>query len=84
MNYTGKFIDAAHENLTFETGSNYPFMPGYTSVMPGWTEGVLLMRQGDRVELIIPSYLAYGPTGYASYVAPDTPIRFEMEILSVN
>lgn len=43
------------------------------------------MRQGDRTELIIPSYLTYGPAGAPPYIiAPDTPIRFKMEVLTVN
>ncbi len=94
VKYTGKFVSAATENKVFDTSDNAPtksfsFRAGITNLIPGWTEGVLLMRQGDRKLLLIPSYLAYGPSGAINQstntyvIAPDTPILFDMEILTV-
>ncbi len=88
VKYTGKFVSAATENKVFDTSDNitakeYDFTAGEPDLIPGWTEGVLLMRQGDRKLLLIPSYLAYGPSGKGP-IAPDTPILFDMEILTIS
>ena len=88
VKYTGKFVSAAAENTVFDTSDNAPsksfaFTAGDPNLIRGWTEGVLLMRQGDRKLLLIPSYLAYGPSGNGP-IAPDTPILFDMEILTVS
>ncbi len=94
VKYTGKFVSAATENTVFDTSDrttakSFSFTVGARApdgkilLIPGWTEGVLLMRQGDRKLLLIPSYLAYGPAGNGP-IAPDTPILFDMEILTVS
>ncbi|UOG75590.1 FKBP-type peptidyl-prolyl cis-trans isomerase [Hymenobacter tibetensis] len=56
-------------------------------VIPGWSEGLLFMKKGDRKLLLIPSYLAYG-SGIGSngtrIFAPYEPLVFEMTILDVK
>ena len=55
----------------------------------GFSEGLLLMRQGDRKLLLIPSRLAYGPSGSTDQttgqlvVPPDAALSFDIEILDV-
>lgn len=88
VKYTGKFVSKAVENTVFDTSDNAPtksfdYTVGAISLIPGWTEGTLLMRQGDRKLLLIPSYLAYGPSG-AGTIPPDTPILFDMQIVTVS
>ena len=56
---------------------------------PGFDEGLLLMRKGDRKLLLIPSRLAYGPSGStdrqtgATIIPPDSALMFDIEILDV-
>jgi FKBP-type peptidyl-prolyl cis-trans isomerase len=55
----------------------------------GFNEGLLLMRQGDRKLLLIPSRLAYGPSGQSNpntgaIIFPaDAAIMFDVEVLDV-
>ncbi|WP_157886775.1 FKBP-type peptidyl-prolyl cis-trans isomerase [Hymenobacter sp. PAMC 26628] len=89
VKYTGKFVSAATENTVFDTSDNAPtksfdYTVGAVSLIQGWSEGVALMRQGDRKLLLIPSYLAYGPTGAGSAIPPNTPILFDMQIVTVS
>ncbi|OGX89498.1 hypothetical protein BEN49_08855 [Hymenobacter coccineus] len=88
VKYTGKYVSKAVENTVFDTSDNAPsksfdYTVGITSLIEGWKEGVSLMRQGDRKLLLIPSYLAYGPSGYGP-IPPDTPILFDMQIVTVS
>jgi FKBP-type peptidyl-prolyl cis-trans isomerase len=62
---------------------------GGSGNIPGFNEGLLLMRQGDRKLLLIPSRLAYGPTGLQNpqtgevIVPQDSALMFDVEILDV-
>lgn len=49
----------------------------------GFKEGLLLLRQGDRKLLLIPSRLAYGVTGQAGSIPPDSALLFDVEVLDV-
>jgi len=51
-------------------------------VIPGWDEGVALMKVGEKVQLVIPSDLAYGPGG-SGRIPPDSTLIFEVELLSI-
>ncbi len=52
-------------------------------VIPGWTEGIPLMKVGGKATLIIPSALAYGPAGSGS-VPPNTVLIFDIVLLRVQ
>ena len=54
-----------------------------SGAIAGFTEGLLLMRQGDRKLLLLPSRLAYGPTGQSGSIPPDAALSFDIEVLEV-
>lgn len=49
----------------------------------GFNEGLLLMRVGDRKLLLVPSRLAYGPSGSAG-IPTDAALLFDVEILGIQ
>lgn len=48
----------------------------------GFDEGLLLSRVGDRKLFLVPSRLAYGPSGSSSIPA-DSALMFDVEVLEV-
>ncbi|MBF9224192.1 FKBP-type peptidyl-prolyl cis-trans isomerase [Hymenobacter ruricola] len=58
------------------------FTAGDPSIRPGFNEGLLLMRAGDRKLLLLPSRLAYGPAGTTG-IPPDSALMFDVEVLEV-
>ena len=60
-----------------------------SGAIAGFSEGLLLMRQGDRKLVLIPSRLAYGPNGSTDQstgqlvIPPDAALFFDIEILDV-
>lgn len=61
----------------------FSLVPGRGQVIPGWEEGLLLMRQGGEYTLLIPPALGYGARGQGPIPANSTLI-FDMEIVSVD
>ena len=52
-------------------------------MIAGVTEGILKMREGGKVRLFIPHYLAYGVNG-GGPLPPKADIIFELEVLKVG
>ncbi|MGI4022834.1 MAG: FKBP-type peptidyl-prolyl cis-trans isomerase [Janthinobacterium lividum] len=53
-------------------------------VIPGWDEGFLLLNQGSKARLIIPSKLAYAERGAGADIAPYSPLVFDVELLGIK
>ena len=59
-----------------------PISPDAT-IIPGFKEGLMMLKVGDKVRLFIPSYLAYGEAGYGP-IAPNTDLVFDLEMVGVQ
>ncbi len=53
------------------------------AVIKGWTEGLQLVGEGEMIEIVIPSELAYGKKG-AGPIPPDTDLHFLVELIEVK
>jgi FKBP-type peptidyl-prolyl cis-trans isomerase len=76
---SGTIFDNSTEN---RSACGCAVFTGGSGAVPGFNEGLLLMRKGDRKLLLIPSRLAYGPAGSSS-IPPDAALMFDVEILDV-
>lgn len=57
---------------------------GYGEIEPGLQEAIMLMRQGDRAKVIIPSRLGYGLLGDARGIPPGATLVYDLEMVSVK
>jgi len=80
VNYTGTFIDGALFDSSIEEGGAY--IP-LELVIPGWTEGLMLMSTGSIYKLFIPSNLAYGKDGIQGIIPPYSTLIFSVELLEI-
>ncbi len=78
-NSVGKKIDSS-----LDRNQPFTFTANKVKLIPGWVEGVKMMRVGDKSRLFIPSHLGYGKAGRAPIIAPNTDLIFELEILKVG
>jgi FKBP-type peptidyl-prolyl cis-trans isomerase FkpA len=67
-------------------GGYAPFdvMVGQGRVIPGWDEGLALLKKGDKAKLIIPSSLAYGERAAGGAIGPNSILIFDVEITDVQ
>ncbi|MEM8671855.1 MAG: FKBP-type peptidyl-prolyl cis-trans isomerase [Planctomycetota bacterium] len=81
VDYAGTLEDGT----TFDTSYNHsePATFGLRSVVPGWTEGMQLVREGGMIELQIPPDLAYGEEGSPPIIPPNATLMFRVELLDI-
>jgi len=86
IQYRGRFFDGTEFNSTYVNGQPQDFIVGQEmQVIQGIEQMLLQMNEGDVVEMIIPAKLAFGSNGSSSgIVPPNTPVTYELELLSVN
>ena len=82
VNYRGTLINGKEFDSSYKSGQPIEFP--LNRVIPGWTEGVQLMKEGAKYEFFIPSHLAYGSRGAGGAIGPDETLIFEVELLKVK
>lgn len=83
VHYRGTLIDGTQFDSSYDHGEPATF--ALRRVIPGWTEGVALMKVGARYRFFIPGDLAYGPQPPpGSEIGPNATLIFEVELLAVN
>jgi FKBP-type peptidyl-prolyl cis-trans isomerase len=80
VNYTGTFLDGRpFDSSSEEDGAHIPL----EHVIPGWTEGLMLMSPGSVYRLYIPSNLAYGKDGIQGVIPPYSTLVFMVELIEI-
>ena len=82
VHYRGTLIDGTEFDSSYKRGEPVTFPVG--GVIPGWVEALQLMPVGSKWELYIPSGLAYGPGGAGPQIGPNSALKFEVELLSIE
>lgn len=80
--YAGRLLDGTEFDSSYKRGA--PFTTAVTGVIPGWTEILQLMKEGDQWEVYIPSELAYGERGSGQVIGPNSGLIFIIELISVK
>jgi FKBP-type peptidyl-prolyl cis-trans isomerase FkpA len=57
---------------------------GVGRVIPGWDEGLSLLKKGSKAKLLIPSPLAYGSRPQGATIKANSVLVFDVEITDVN
>ena len=75
LSYEGRLADGSIFDSTSE-----PVMLPVSALVPGFTEGLLLMNKGGRYRIWIPPHLAYGAEGAGGVIPPDAEIQFTIDL----
>ena len=82
VHYTGKLVDGTVFDSSIQRGQPSTFR--VNQVIPGWTEALRLMKEGDKWIVYVPYSLGYGERGYPPQIPPFATLIFEVELLKVN
>lgn len=81
VHYTGKLIDGTVFDSSVERGEPVTFK--VQEVIPGWIEGLQLMKTGGKYTFYIPSKLGYGEFGAGPTIPPNSVLVFDVELLEI-
>jgi FKBP-type peptidyl-prolyl cis-trans isomerase len=83
VHYTGKLLDGTIFDSSIGRGEPLTIQLGAGQVIPGWEEGIALIKKTGQAILIIPSHLGYGERGIGS-IPPYAPLVFEVELVDIR
>ena len=81
VHYRGSKIDGTVFDSTYSEG--FPMEIPLNRVIPGWSEGLQMMKEGGRAKLCLPPNLAYGEWGAPPMIGPNSVLLFEVELLAI-
>lgn len=88
VNYTGRTLDGnvfdSNVDPKFNHVEPFIFPLGQGAVIPGWDEGVALLKKGSKAKLFIPSPLAYGPQSPGPEIPANSILVFDVEVTDIK
>ena len=83
IHYIASLTDGTELANTYTNNKPISTVLGANRLLPGWEEGVGMMKPGGKAKLVLPADLAFGEQGYGS-VPPNSQLVMEVELLSVD
>ncbi len=82
VHYHGTLLNGTVFDSSVERGEPISFP--LNRVIAGWTEGLQLMKVGDKFKFEIPPNLAYGDRSPGAGIPPNSTLVFEVELLGIE
>jgi FKBP-type peptidyl-prolyl cis-trans isomerase FklB len=79
--YHGTFLDGRVFDSSVQRGE--PIDLPVNGVIAGWTEALMMMKEGDKWRLTVPPELGYGARGVGP-IPGNTTLIFEVELIAVR
>lgn len=82
VHYHGTLLNGTVFDSSVQRGEPISFP--LNQVIAGWTEGLQLMKVGDKFKFEIPANLAYGENSPTPAIPPNSTLVFEVELLGIQ
>ncbi len=84
VHYKGQLSDGTVFDSSYKRNQPIDFKLGVGQVIPGWDEGVGLLKVGDKARFVIPSDLGYGSSGAGGVIPGNATLIFDVELMNVK
>lgn len=84
MHAVGTLEDGTEFINTYTQGSPIAITMTVENLFPGWVEGLLLMKEGGKANLVIPPELAFGEEGAGGFIPPNATLTMDVELISAT
>ena len=81
VDYRGTLVDGTEFDSSYQRGEPASF--SVEGIIPGWTEALLMMKEGAKWRLYVPAALGYGEAGAPPVIEPNSTLIFEVELKEV-
>jgi FKBP-type peptidyl-prolyl cis-trans isomerase len=81
VKYTGKLADGTEFDSSPLDGE--PAIFKLDDVIPGWSEGIPLVKKGGKITLVVPPELGYGDATIAN-IPPGSTLVYDIELIEPN
>ncbi len=82
VHYSGFLTDGTKFDSSVERDEPITFVAGVGQVIPGWDEGLLLLKKGSKARFVIPPDLAYGERDLGK-IPPNSTLIFDVELIDL-
>jgi peptidylprolyl isomerase len=84
VNYLGQIYDTAKVfDNSYDRHATFTTQIGTGKVIPGWDKGLVGVKAGSRVELVIPPALGYGAQGQPPTIPANSTLVFVTDVVAV-
>jgi FKBP-type peptidyl-prolyl cis-trans isomerase FkpA len=80
VTYTTSTLDGT----LIEDKSTTPVTVPLNQFIEGWRIAIPYLQKGGHMKMVVPSALAYGCTGIAGIIPPNTPLYFDIVLVNVE
>lgn len=84
VHYEGSLLSGQVFDSSYMRKQPIEFQLGVGQVIPGWDEGIGMLKVGQKARLIIPSELAYGTRGAGGVIPPNATLLFDVELVGIG
>jgi FKBP-type peptidyl-prolyl cis-trans isomerase FkpA len=81
VHYRGTLTDGTEFDSSYKRGQ--PAVFPLANVIPCWTNGVMMMKVGEKAKFVCPSAVAYGDAGSPPHIPGGATLVFDIELLGI-
>ncbi|MCB0663286.1 MAG: FKBP-type peptidyl-prolyl cis-trans isomerase [Saprospiraceae bacterium] len=84
VDYYGALLNGKKFDSSYSKNKSFEFTLGAGQVIPGWEEGIALMKEGSTFAFFIPPGLAYGKNGFPPSIPADAELCFYVTLKDIQ